>query len=226
MRCRHGCFSSFARSGGIEVRCGSPGQGYGKGFYGSYAWPATCFDSTAQDASEWGMGQASLGCNVIPLRREVIRLLLLVPLLHVATTLPQSLRAESSGPVPSASSMPVSADKVQPSPAWTKFCERLPQECSIDLTEPETLSLTPETWGVIVEVNERVNAMIRAVTDWDHWGVEDRWDYPDDGAGDCEDIQLQKRRLLTAFGFPTLRRSSWASYLQRSAPGRRRRQSR
>src|SRR5215208_2290541 len=78
MRCRHGCFSSFARSGGIEVRCGSPGQGYGKGFYGSYAWPATCFDSTAHDASEWGMGQASLGCNVIPLRREVIRLLLLV----------------------------------------------------------------------------------------------------------------------------------------------------
>jgi predicted transglutaminase-like cysteine proteinase len=44
--------------------------------------------------------------------------------------------------------------------------------------------------------------MIRAVTDWDHWGVEDRWDYPDDGAGDCEDIQLQKRRLLTAFGLP------------------------
>ena len=98
--------------------------------------------------------------------------------------------------------MPVSADKVQPTPAWTKFCERLPQECSIDLTEPETLSLTPETWGVIVEVNERVNSMIRAVTDWDHWGVEDRWDYPDDGAGDCEDIQLQKRRLLTAFGLP------------------------
>jgi predicted transglutaminase-like cysteine proteinase len=148
------------------------------------------------------MGQASPGCNVIRLRREVIRLLLLVALLHVATTLPQSLRAESSGPVPSASSMPVSADKVQPTPAWTKFCERLPQECSIDLTEPETLSLTPETWGVIVEVNERVNSMIRAVTDWDHWGVEDRWDYPDDGAGDCEDIQLQKRRLLTAFGLP------------------------
>src|SRR5215208_6558531 len=102
------------------------------------------------------MGQASPGCNLIRLRREVIRLLLLVALLHVATTLPQSLRAESSRPVPSASSMPVSADKVQPTPAWAKFCERLPQECLID--EPETLSFTPETWGVIVEVNERVNS--------------------------------------------------------------------
>jgi len=98
--------------------------------------------------------------------------------------------------------MPISADRVQPTPAWSKFCERLPQECSIDLTEPETLSLTPESWGVIVEVNERVNSTIRAVTDWDHWGVEDRWDYPDDGAGDCEDIQLLKRRLLTEFGLP------------------------
>src|SRR5688572_2624424 len=129
------------------------------------------------------MGQASPGCNDTPLRSEVIRLLVLVGLLHVASTFPQSLRAESSAP--SASSMPISADRVQPTPAWSKFCERLPQECSIDLTEPETLSLTPESWGVIVEVNERVNSMIRAVTDWDHWGVEDRWDYPDDGAGDC-----------------------------------------
>jgi predicted transglutaminase-like cysteine proteinase len=60
------------------------------------------------------------------------------------------------------------AAKVQPTPAWAKFCERLPQECSIDLTEPETLSLTPETWGLIVEINERVNSTLSAVTDWDH----------------------------------------------------------
>ena len=42
------------------------------------------------------------------------------------------------------------------------------------------------------EVNER----IRAVSDRDHWGVEDRWNLPDDGAGDCEDIQLLKRKIL------------------------------
>src|SRR3954468_6872176 len=148
------------------------------------------------------MGQASPGCNVTLQWRRVIRLLVLVALLHVATTCPQIVRAESATSVPRASSIAISADKVQPTPAWTNFCKRLPQECSIDLTEPETLSLTAETWGVILEVNERVNSTIKAVTDWDHWGVEDRWDYPDDGAGDCEDIQLLKRRLLTDFGLP------------------------
>jgi predicted transglutaminase-like cysteine proteinase len=35
-----------------------------------------------------------------------------------------------------------------------------------------------------------------------HWGVEDRWDYPDDGFGDCEDYQLLKRRLLVQAGLP------------------------
>ena len=51
-------------------------------------------------------------------------------------------------------------------------------------------------------VNERVNRTILAVTDQDHWGVVDRWDYPDDGLGDCEDIQLLKRKLLIEAGLP------------------------
>ena len=33
-------------------------------------------------------------------------------------------------------------------------------------------------------------------------GVEDRWEYPDDGMGDCEDIQLLKRRRLVEAGLP------------------------
>jgi predicted transglutaminase-like cysteine proteinase len=148
------------------------------------------------------MGQASPGCNVTLLRREVIRLLVLVSLAYVGITFPQTARGQSSGRVPSASSMSVSGKKAEPTLAWEKFCQRLPHECAIDLTEPETLTLTEETWGMIVEVNERVNSTIKAVTDWDRWGVEDRWDYPDDGAGDCEDIQILKRRLLTEFGLP------------------------
>jgi len=47
-----------------------------------------------------------------------------------------------------------------------------------------------------------VNAMIKPMTDQEHWGVEDRWDYPDDGYGDCEDIQLLKRKLLMEAGLP------------------------
>ena len=40
------------------------------------------------------------------------------------------------------------------------------------------------------------------MTDMDHWGVVDRWNYPDDGYGDCEDYVLLKRRLLIQLGWP------------------------
>jgi len=86
--------------------------------------------------------------------------------------------------------------------AWAVFCESLPAECEVDLTETDTISLTQETWGILMSVNARVNASILPVPDQDHWGVADRWDYPDDGIGDCEDIQLLKRKLLVDTGLP------------------------
>jgi predicted transglutaminase-like cysteine proteinase len=36
----------------------------------------------------------------------------------------------------------------------------------------------------------------------DHWGVIDRWNYPDDGYGDCEDYVLLKRKMLMQAGWP------------------------
>jgi predicted transglutaminase-like cysteine proteinase len=40
------------------------------------------------------------------------------------------------------------------------------------------------------------------MTDMDHWGVVEKWSYPDDGYGDCEDYALLKRRMLTEAGWP------------------------
>src|SRR5258708_35208913 len=40
------------------------------------------------------------------------------------------------------------------------------------------------------------------MTDMDHWGVIERWSYPDDGYGDCEDYVLLKRRMLMEAGWP------------------------
>jgi predicted transglutaminase-like cysteine proteinase len=40
------------------------------------------------------------------------------------------------------------------------------------------------------------------MTDMDHWGVVERWNYPDDGYGDCEDYALEKRKLLIEAGWP------------------------
>jgi predicted transglutaminase-like cysteine proteinase len=112
------------------------------------------------------------------------------PLLPISATFPAATAALlSSGPA-------------GPTPAWIEFCARQPQECTVDASEPAVLSLNQELWLTIVEVNERVTRTIVAVTDQDHWGEVDRWDYPDDGLGDCEDIQLLKRKLLLDAGLP------------------------
>lgn len=108
--------------------------------------------------------------------------------------------ASSQSPMPGVALLAVGA--AGPTPAWIEFCTQMPQECAHDPSEPDTIVLDQEIWKAIVAVNERVNKEILPVTDQDHWGVADRWDYPDDGLGDCEDIQLLKRRLLTRAGLP------------------------
>ncbi len=50
----------------------------------------------------------------------------------------------------------------------------------------------------------------------DHWGVVDRWDYPLDGKGDCEDYALLKRKMLIDIGFP---RQASADRRQGRGPG-------
>jgi predicted transglutaminase-like cysteine proteinase len=89
-----------------------------------------------------------------------------------------------------------------PTQAWISFCQRRPRECQVDLSQPARITLTTSMWAALTQVNEHVNSSILAVTDQDHWGVLDRWDYPDDGLGDCEDIQLLKRKLLVQAGVP------------------------
>ncbi len=93
-------------------------------------------------------------------------------------------------------------ERASPTTAWVEFCRKLPAECQIDTAEPSTIPLTLAAWESLVAVNERVNTTIRAMPDREHWGVADRWDYPDDGIGDCEDIQLLKRKLLVEAGLP------------------------
>jgi predicted transglutaminase-like cysteine proteinase len=85
---------------------------------------------------------------------------------------------------------------------WVKFCDQFPSECAIDQSEPAAVELTQQTWNTIVSVNRRVNSKIKPITDKDHWNLVDRWEFPDDGMGDCEDFQLLKRRILAERGLP------------------------
>ena len=73
---------------------------------------------------------------------------------------------------------------------------------AVSISRSRRIPLNSQVWTTLTQVNERVNSSILAVTDQDHWGVPDRWDFPDDGLGDCEDIQLLKRRLLVEAGLP------------------------
>ncbi len=110
--------------------------------------------------------------------------------------------AEPLSALPTVTASLLEDGETQPTPAWVRFCVQTPAECEVDRSEPEIIALTPRTWRAILTANIRVNTTITPVTDQEHWREEDRWDYPDDGRGDCEDIQLLKRKLLVEEGLP------------------------
>jgi len=85
---------------------------------------------------------------------------------------------------------------------WIDFCRRYAGECGTEDAKPLDVNLTPDSLKEIDRVNKSVNKAIIPVSDKDHWGVLDQWDYPSDGKGDCEDYALFKRKILIAEGFP------------------------
>ncbi len=85
---------------------------------------------------------------------------------------------------------------------WIEFCVEYEPECRTRLTEPRDIVLTPAAWKDLERVNLFVNSHVKPMTDMEHWGVVERWSYPDDGYGDCEDYVLQKRKLLMGAGWP------------------------
>ena len=84
---------------------------------------------------------------------------------------------------------------------WVEFCQRYKGECS-GAGPAMDVNLTERAMREISQVNLMVNRNVEAVSDMDHWGVVDRWDYPMDGKGDCEDYALMKRKILIERGFP------------------------
>lgn len=85
---------------------------------------------------------------------------------------------------------------------WVDFCQRYRGECGAKTEPAQDIELNSRTMREIERINRWVNRNIEPVSDQDHWGVVDRWDYPTDGKGDCEDYALLKRKLLAEQGFP------------------------
>ena len=93
-------------------------------------------------------------------------------------------------------------DVTRPPIGWVEFCVEYKPECDTKPLTPRDVVLTPKAWSDMVKVNNWANDNIKPITDLEHWGVVERWNYPDDGYGDCEDYVLLKRRMLMQAGWP------------------------
>jgi predicted transglutaminase-like cysteine proteinase len=99
--------------------------------------------------------------------------------------------------------LPISTAGVSRAPiGWMEFCNENPEECEGQVRSPKDIVLTARSWAELIRVNAQVNKAILPMTDAEHFGVLERWSYPEDGYGDCEDYVLLKKRLLVKAGFP------------------------
>jgi predicted transglutaminase-like cysteine proteinase len=85
---------------------------------------------------------------------------------------------------------------------WVDFCADNAKDCNVGTTQPRDIVMSQTAWKDLVRVNRWVNETIKPMTDQEHWGVIERWSYPTDGYGDCEDYVLLKRKMLIEAGWP------------------------
>jgi predicted transglutaminase-like cysteine proteinase len=86
---------------------------------------------------------------------------------------------------------------------WVEFCSSNPKDCAGSTSAPRDVVLNTKSWKDLARINKFVNDSIRPMTDMEHWGVVEKWSYPDDGYGDCEDYVLLKRKMLMQAGWPS-----------------------
>jgi predicted transglutaminase-like cysteine proteinase len=89
-----------------------------------------------------------------------------------------------------------------PPVGWVQFCGDNPADCRVDALPARLARLDSRAWRELVRINREVNDEIEPMSDLEHWGTLERWSYPTDGKGDCEDYALEKRRRLMDAGWP------------------------
>ena len=93
-------------------------------------------------------------------------------------------------------------ETARPPIGWVEFCADNPRDCRGGATQARDIVMTPTAWKDMLRVNRWVNENIKPMTDQEHWGVIEKWSYPTDGYGDCEDYVLLKRKMLIDAGWP------------------------
>ena len=72
----------------------------------------------------------------------------------------------------------------RPPIGWVEFCAERPWECRTEASEPRDVQLTKNAFKELERVNRFVNDRIKPMTDLEHYGVIEKWTYPEDGYGD------------------------------------------
>jgi predicted transglutaminase-like cysteine proteinase len=90
--------------------------------------------------------------------------------------------------------------KTLPPVGFVKFCVTNPGDCKKLSNMQERITMSPERWSQLYQVNSHVNGKIAPISDQDLYGEAEHWAYPTD-AGDCEDYVLLKKRYLEGLGF-------------------------
>jgi predicted transglutaminase-like cysteine proteinase len=76
------------------------------------------------------------------------------------------------------------------------FCERLPIECGAVFKDSNMVVLNDDKFKMMQRINTEINQKIKPVTDKEKYGVDEKWTYPVNMEGDCEDYVLLKRLML------------------------------
>ena len=93
-------------------------------------------------------------------------------------------------------------ENARPPIGWVEFCNEHPSDCRGGSSAPRDVVLSGKAWKDLMRVNRYVNETVKPMTDLDHYGMVEKWAYPNDGYGDCEDYVLLKRRMLVEGGWP------------------------
>ena len=80
-----------------------------------------------------------------------------------------------------------------------EFCQTHKSECRAGVRNAPA-KVTEFGWATVRKINASVNRDITPMTDKELHGKDEYWSYPD-GAGDCEDFVLLKRKKLMEKGF-------------------------
>jgi predicted transglutaminase-like cysteine proteinase len=116
-----------------------------------------------------------------------------------ASTVNAASQQVSMLPVASAA---ITVGDTLPPIGWVQFCGERPEECQANVHPGRVMQLDEKRWRQLVRINRDVNENVDPVSDLEHWGTLERWSYPTDGRGDCEDYVLEKRRRLMEAGWP------------------------